>query len=172
MFVIENRNTHTHKQVEGHRDNSEWHLVCLPVDGGLIGLCGTEFSVPVFGCVLVIVTELGLCQEGAELFSLFWAHPQMSTMQILFHMHKKQVSVEQNRKTKRVSDEWKQVAGGTVESEGSTYGCRQVVWQESESDPRRLKQVMGNFPYKNTSCTCSCVLDPSSILARSMNRDY
>lgn len=70
----------------------------------MVGLCGTEFSVPVLGCVLVIVTELCLGQEGAELFGLFGAHPQVSTVQILFHMHKKQVSVEQKRKTKKVRE--------------------------------------------------------------------
>lgn len=78
------------------------NLVCVPVDDGLVGLCGTEFSVPVLGCVLVIVPKLCLGQERAELFGLFGAHPQMSTMQILFHMHKKQVSkAEEKDKRKR-----------------------------------------------------------------------
>lgn len=63
----------------------------VPVNSLLVGIFSTQLSVPVFGCVLVVVAKLCLCQEGAELLGLLRAHAQVTAVQILFNVHEEQV---------------------------------------------------------------------------------
>lgn len=63
----------------------------VPVNRLLVGIFSAQLGVPVLGRVLVVVAELRLRQEGAELLGLLRAHAQMTAVQILFNVHEEQV---------------------------------------------------------------------------------
>lgn len=67
-------------------------LCAVPVDGGTAGLLPTQLRVPVLGRVLVVVAELGLSQECAQLLRLLRAHSQVTVVEILLHVHEEDVS--------------------------------------------------------------------------------
>ena len=69
----------------------------VPVDGGSAGLLSTQLGVAVMRRVLVVVTELGLCQERAQLLRLVRAHSQVTVMQVVLHVHEENVSGGEKR---------------------------------------------------------------------------
>lgn len=58
----------------------------LPVDRGHGRLLPAQLRVPVLGRVLVVVAELGLRQERAQLHRLLRAHAQVPVVEVLLHV--------------------------------------------------------------------------------------
>lgn len=63
----------------------------VPVDCGGAGLLPAQLRVPVLGRVLVVVTELGLRQQRAQLLRLFRAHAQVAVVEVLLDVHEEDV---------------------------------------------------------------------------------
>lgn len=79
-------------------------MAASPVQGGRGELLGTQLLIVILGSVLVVVSKLGLGQEGTEFHCLLWGTQKVACQEGLLDVQEKDMPAEQGESEVTLGD--------------------------------------------------------------------